>query len=56
VAQQLRQDIATGKELIVCGAEPENDPVYAQALLVYAAEPTDENWHTAQQFKSESQR
>jgi raffinose/stachyose/melibiose transport system substrate-binding protein len=44
VAQQLRQNIATGKVLTVCGAEPQYASGYAQALLTYASTPTDANW------------
>ena len=52
VAQQLRQDIALGKALTVCGAEPQDFPQYAQALLTYASVPTGENWIAAEQAKA----
>lgn len=44
VSQQLRQDIALGKTFTVCGTEPHPYLPYTQALLTYAADPTDENW------------
>lgn len=44
VGQRLRSDIALGKALTICGAEVPAPAGYAEALQVYAQDPTDENW------------
>lgn len=44
VEQRFRSDIATGKSITVCGSEEPAPEGFAQALLTYAADPTDENW------------
>lgn len=50
VEQRLRSDIALGKELTVCGSEVPAPAGYAEALLAYADDPTDENWQAALQL------
>lgn len=49
--QRFRSDIAQGKTVNVCGAEEAAPAGYAQALLTYAADPTEENWTAAEQLK-----
>lgn len=51
VEERLRSDIALGKELIVCGSETPAPAGFAEALLTYATDPTDENWATVEQFR-----
>lgn len=42
--QALRRDLTAGKECLVCTAPGEPSEALTQALLAFAAEPTDENW------------
>lgn len=41
---RFRNDVAQGKTIPVCGAEAPASEGFAQALLTYAAYPTEENW------------
>lgn len=40
----LRSDLAAGKELLICKNVSQIPEGIAEALIAYAAEPTDENW------------
>ena len=51
VEERLRSDIALGKEIIVCGSEAPAPEGFAEALLAYAKDPTDENWALVEQLK-----
>lgn len=51
VEQRFRRDIAQGKEVPVCGAEPTASEELVEALMHYAQEPTDENWAVVNNIK-----
>ncbi len=52
VAQRFRSDIATGKNCVVCGAEPPYPEAFGIALDNYFSDPTDEAWAAVQQLRN----